>query len=59
MSESSTQHKSLGIGLGEFTYYSPQLPFVDLFKSTRSWFTQNDTQWDTNEEKVLDLDQDG
>jgi len=59
MSESSTKHKSLGIGLGEFTYYSPELPFVDLFKSARSWFTQSDTQWDTNEGKLLDLDQNG
>ncbi len=59
MSESSTKNKSLGIGLGEVTYYSTQLPLIDLFKTARSWFTQSDTQWDTDEGKRLDLDQDG
>ena len=59
MSESSTKNKSLGIGLGEVSYYSTQLPLVDLFKTARNWFTQSDTQWDTNEENRLDLDQNG
>ncbi|MBI4779825.1 MAG: cellulose-binding protein [Oscillatoriophycideae cyanobacterium NC_groundwater_1537_Pr4_S-0.65um_50_18] len=59
MSEPANQKKSLGIGLGEVSYYSTQMPFVDLFKTSRSWFTQSNTQWDTNEGKLLNLDQDG
>jgi hypothetical protein len=46
--------------------YSPQLPFVDIFKSSREWFTQcqvgndpgctSNNSWDTGESALLDLD---
>jgi hypothetical protein len=59
----------LGTNLVEVTDYSPQLPFIDLFKISREWFTQcsvgidpgcnNSNSWDTGESSQLDLDANG
>jgi hypothetical protein len=59
----------VGTNLTEVTDYSPQLPFIDLFKISREWFTQcsvgidsgctNSNSWDTGESSELDLDSNG
>jgi hypothetical protein len=64
-----SQVRRLGTNLTEVTDYSPQLPFIDLFKSSREWFTQcvagqdpgcsNTNAWDTGEAQALDLDSSG
>lgn len=63
------QSKDLGTNLTEVTDYSPQLPFVDIFKFSRDWFTQcsagvdpacnSNNSWDTGEAALLDLDVNG
>ncbi len=65
MAQSSYQRR-LGTNLSSVTDYSPQLPFIDLFKISRAWFTQcapgqdpgcsNNNSWDTGEAQSLDLD---
>lgn len=59
----------LGSNLNAVNDYSPQLPFLNLFLSSRSWFTQCDPDrdpgcswqdaWDTGESNLLDLDTQG
>lgn len=51
--------QSLGIGLNGIADYSTQLPFLNLFKTARSWIPHSDTQWDTQESAQLDLDSNG
>lgn len=65
----SSYMRPLGSNLNEVTDYSPQLPFVNLFLSSRGWFTQcraeqdpgcsSSNAWDTNEAQLLDLDSSG
>jgi len=60
------QQLKLGTNLAAVNDYSPQLPFVDIFKSSREWFTQcqvgsdpgctSNNSWDTGESALLDLD---
>ena len=50
---------SIGINLAYIDYYSSQLPFLNEFKSSKSWFTQSEQKWNTNEEDLLDLDSNG
>ena len=50
---------SLGINLSYIDYYSSQLPFLSEFKSSKSWITQSEQTWNTNEEDLLDLDSEG
>jgi hypothetical protein len=59
----------LGSNLNEVTDYSPQLPFINLFLSSREWLTQcrvnvdpgctQQNAFDTGEAAVLDLDSAG
>lgn len=49
----------LGTNLDAVVDYSPQYPFVDAFKQSRTWITQSETVFDTGEEDQLDLDADG
>ena len=59
----------LGTNLDQVQDYSPQLPFRDLFLSSREWFTQCDSERDpgctdstafnTEEAALLDLDASG
>ncbi len=61
--------RTLGTNLDAVTDYSPQLPFRDLFLSSRAWFTQcragvdpgctASNAWDTGEAHLLDLDANG
>jgi hypothetical protein len=63
------QERRLGTNLEAVTDYSPQIPFTDLFLSSREWFTQcqagvdpgctNSNAWDTGEAASLDLDTNG
>ncbi|PSB14681.1 hypothetical protein C7B61_02030 [filamentous cyanobacterium CCP1] len=49
--------RSLGIGLTGINDWSTEIPFVDAFKSSRSWIPQRSTAWDTGEK--LDIDANG
>ncbi len=59
----------LGTNLNEVNDYSPQLPFKDIFKYSREWFTQCQpgadpgcsfaNSFDTGEAAFIDLDADG
>lgn len=55
--QESVQGRSLGIGLNGICDFSPELPFVDIFKSSRVWFPQSESKWDSGE--TLDLDSSG
>ncbi|WP_290428444.1 calcium-binding protein [Thermocoleostomius sinensis] len=46
--------RSLGIGLNGIRAWSTELPFLDAFRSARSWFTHTPTIWDTRESLNLD-----
>jgi len=64
-----SQEARLGTNLSAVNDYSPQLPFVDLFRTSRPWLTQcitgtdpgcrSDNAWDTGEAALLDLDGSG
>lgn len=59
----------LGTNLDSVTDYSPQLPFLDIFSSSRAWLTQctagvdsgctNSNSFDTGEASFLDIDSSG
>jgi hypothetical protein len=50
----------LGSNLGAWSDYGTEQPFLDLFKSSRSWIPQAPGIWDTGTERAaLDLDADG
>jgi len=48
-----------GVNLAEIRDWSPELPFINLFKTARTWITQNKTIWDTKETSRLNLDENG
>lgn len=50
---------NIGTNLAGIKSWSPALPFVDGFRSSRSWITQTRRVWDTKESHLLDLDADG
>jgi hypothetical protein len=49
--------RSLGIGLNGISDFSTELPFIDIFQSSRVWFPQSEAKWDSGE--TLDLDSSG
>ena len=55
----NSNNTSIGTNLASVEYFSPQLPFLNEFKSSRAWLTQNDKTWNTYEENLLDLDENG
>ena len=69
IAQSGASARRLGTNLESVTDYSPQVPFTDLFLSSREWFTQcqvgvdpgcsNSNSWDTGEAAALDLDASG
>ncbi|MEY4667720.1 MAG: hypothetical protein RL518_419 [Pseudomonadota bacterium] len=69
VAQSGSTARRLGTNLESVTDYSPQVPFTDLFLSSREWFTQcqvgvdpgctNSNAWDTGEAGTLDLDANG
>lgn len=65
----TTDSRRLGTNLDAVTDYSPQLPFVDLFRVSRQWLTQcragvdagcsSGNAFDTGESDSIDLDTHG
>jgi hypothetical protein len=49
----------LGINLNGVSYYSPEQPFLNIFKTAGPWITHSSTQWDTGEEEYIQLDASG
>jgi len=49
----------IGTNLNGISDWSTQFPFIDAFKSSRNWITQNNSVWDTGEQEKLDLDENG
>ncbi|MBI4754945.1 MAG: hypothetical protein HY778_05875 [Betaproteobacteria bacterium] len=50
---------SLGTNLISLSDWSTEFPFLNDFSMSRTWFTRSDTEWDTNQANLLDLDADG
>ena len=60
ISSGSSSHSPLiGSNLSSISYYSSQHPFLNEFRSSQSWLTQNKKTWNTGEKHLLDLDSDG
>jgi hypothetical protein len=55
----SNATSSIGSNLSGWADYSTEQPFLDLFKTSRSWIPQAPGVWDTGERAALDLDADG
>ena len=55
----NSNNTSIGTNLTSIDYFSSQQPFLNEFKSSNAWVTQNDKTWNTNEENLLDLDENG
>jgi len=61
----SNQNSPLGMNLAPVSYYSPEQPFLDIFKTGFSaapygWITQvKGGTWDTSEESLLQVDSSG
>jgi hypothetical protein len=57
----------LGLNLGAVNYYTPEQPFLNVFKTTGTnasnpaggWITHSAGSWDTSEEAYLQLDANG
>jgi hypothetical protein len=49
----------IGTNLSGLNYYSTELPFRDGFKSSKEWWTQTDTTFDTQESNLLNIDENG
>jgi hypothetical protein len=49
----------IGTNLNDISDYSPQIPFIDIFKASRAWIPQSKSIWDTKEASSLDLDENG
>ncbi len=49
----------VGMNLQGVSYYSSEQPFLNIFKTAGGWWTHTSSQWDTGEERYLDLDADG
>lgn len=53
---SATSSSLLGTNLAEVADYSHEVPFLDVFKMGRAWFTANASTFDTQEASRLSLD---
>jgi hypothetical protein len=56
----------LGINVLQINYWTPEQPFLNIFKTTgvshatpTGWWTHSSSAWDTHEEAYLQLDADG
>ncbi len=49
----------LGLDLDGVTYYSPEQPFLNIFKTAGAWVTGSSSTYDTGEEAYLQLDANG
>lgn len=60
MAATSSNSKSpLGINLNSISYWSSEMPFINVFVSNSGWITHSNNSWDTQEEKYLNLDSNG
>ncbi|PSF38702.1 cellulose-binding protein [Aphanothece hegewaldii CCALA 016] len=59
LSSGDTTSGKLGTNLAGLADYSAQLPFIDGFRTSRSWIPQKWGVWDTGESSLLNLDADG
>lgn len=50
---------AVGINLQAVSYYSSEIPFLNVLKMGGGWITQANGQWDTHEEQYLNLDANG
>ncbi|ACK68705.1 hypothetical protein PCC7424_0237 [Gloeothece citriformis PCC 7424] len=50
---------NIGTNLGKVAYHSTEVAFLDMFKSSSEWITQKSGIWDTKEQNLLALDEDG
>src|SRR5688572_23553801 len=50
---------SIGTNLAGIYDWSTSVPFVDLFKTSRAWYTQSDGTWNTGQSDLLNLDAQG
>lgn len=55
----SMANSPLGINLSEIVDYSDEDPFLDYMKTSRAWFGQTDSEFDTQESDQIDLDENG
>jgi hypothetical protein len=51
--------RAIGTNLDGIADWSTQRPFLDAFKSSRDWLTQEGFTWDTQESDLLDIDENG
>src|SRR5690242_9391552 len=63
---SANANSPLGINLNNLSYYDPEQPFLNIFKTTginqgtpRAWSTRSRTMSETQEEAYLQLDSSG
>ena len=59
VASSAKNEPFIGTNLSGINDWSTQMPFLDAFKSSRSWLTQSENIWDSDEFKKLDLDDNG
>ena len=56
-SQSDSDHESpLGTNISEPSYWSTQLPFIDLFKYSKPWVSGDATTWDNGNPIATDAD---
>jgi len=51
------QNSPLGSNLGEVRYYTPNWPFINIFKTANAWISGSGSTW--NDGQTLDLDENG
>ncbi len=49
----------IGTNLNGIADWSPQIPFLDGFRSSRTWIPQKDGVWSTGEHEQIDVDENG
>ncbi|MEO1799106.1 MAG: cellulose-binding protein [Cyanobacteria bacterium J06629_2] len=55
----NTSSKIVGTNLAPINYYSTEFPFLNEFKSSNVWLTQDQGVWNTQEADLLNLDSHG
>jgi len=49
----------MGTNISSLDYYSTELTLRDAMKSAGGWYTRNESTWDTGEQELLRLDENG
>ncbi len=44
---------------GTVNYYTTEQPFINSFVTSQRWITHSNANWDTNEERYINLDASG